>query len=451
VINDITTEKTTYKIERSFTLEEQKNNSLHKIDKKTVQERLQLLLDADSFHETDNQVISPYLSKKYLTDGVITGFGKINGRQVAIYAQDFTIKGGSLGQKHAEKICKIMDMAKKIGCPIIGIIDSGGARIDEGVHALSGYGQIFMRNARYSGIIPQISIILGPCAGGATYSPALTDFIFTTKNISNLFITGPQVVEQILHQKIYKEDLGGAQIHAQKSGVAHFISNNEIECFNQVKKLLSYIPSNYLTETNIEESLPPINQDVLSIVPENFSIGYYIKKLINTIFDEKSFFEIHENFAKNIVIGFAGLNGQTIGIIANQPMIMAGVIDIQASCKAARFIRFCDAFSIPIISLVDVPGFLPGVDQEHGGIIRHGAKLIYAYANATVPKITLILRKAFGGAYVVMGSKELGADFNFAWPNSQIAVLGAKGAVAILNRTEIDTPIHMEHYGVEYS
>lgn len=414
----------------------------HKIGKKTAWERIELLLDPSSFEELDHIAKSVFLEEKFLTDGVLTGFGTINGRQVAIYSQDFTIKGGSLGKMHSNKICKIMDIAAKVGCPIIGIIDSGGARIDEGVHALSGYGQIFMRNARYSGVIPQISIILGPCAGGATYSPALTDFIFTVTNISNMFITGPQVIEQVLHQKVNKEDLGGAMVHSQKSGVSHFISDSEDECFEQVKSLLSYLPQNYLACTSntdcSDEYVDGYATNPAEFVPENFAQGYDIRLLINIIFDTESFFEVHEHFATNIVVGFARLNGQSIGLVANQPLVMAGAIDIEASCKAARFINFCDAFSIPIISLVDVPGFLPGIDQEHNGIIRHGAKLIYAYATATVPKITLILRKAFGGAYVVMGSKELGADFNFAWPNSQIAVLGAKAAVAILHRSDLE-------------
>lgn len=437
--SDIAIEKMAYHINGPEVGVQDKIGRQHRLGKRTAQERLQSLLDPDSFQETDHLAVSHFLSEKFCTDGVITGFGKIDGNQIAVYAQDFTIKGGSLGKRHAEKICKVMDMAAKIGCPIIGIIDSGGARIDEGVHALSGYGQIFMRNARYSGIVPQISIILGPCAGGATYSPALTDFIFTTNNISNMFITGPQVVEQVLHQKVNKEELGGALVHARKSGVAHFIAKDEDECFEQVKQLLSYLPGNYLANPDV------VNQDgqdnlinIQEIVPSNFSQGYDIRNFINTVFDVESFFEVHENFAQNIVVGFARLSGHVVGLVANQPLVKAGVIDIDASCKAARFIRFCDAFSLPIISLVDVPGFLPGVDQEHDGIIRHGAKLIYAYATATVPKITLILRKAFGGAYVVMGSKELGADFNFAWPYAHIAVLGAKGAVAILHRSEFE-------------
>jgi acetyl-CoA carboxylase carboxyltransferase component len=425
----------------TFGTSQDKIEKQHKLGKLTARERLESLLDHQSFQEIDALACSPFLKEKFYSDGVIAGMGKINGQQVAIYAQDFTIKGGSLGKRHAEKICKVMDMAVKVGCPIIGIIDSGGARIDEGVHALSGYGQIFSRNVRYSGVVPQLSIILGPCAGGATYSPALTDFIFTAAGISNMFITGPAVVEQVLHQKISKDELGGAQVHTQKSGVAHFIAQNETDCFDQLKQLLAYLPANYLSPaprlSPEEIDLTVEDSDIFDLVPQNFSQGYDIRNFINFIFDLESFFEVQENFATNIVIGFARLNGHVVGIVANQPAVKAGVIDIDASCKTSRFILFCNAFSLPIISLVDVPGFLPGVDQEHQGIIRHGAKLIYAYAIATVPKITLILRKAFGGAYVVMGSKELGADFNFAWPNAQIAVLGAKGAVAILYHTEL--------------
>ncbi len=364
---------------------------------------------------------------------MVTGFGTIAGRKVAVYAQDFTIKGGSLGKRHAEKICKIMDLAAKVGCPIIGIIDSGGARIDEGIHALAGYGSIFTRNCRYSGVVPQISLVLGPCAGGATYSPALTDFIFTTQGISNLFITGPQVISQVLHQTITKEDLGGAQVHAERSGVVHVVTQTEDECFARVKKLLEYLPGNYLMSLPVQVFNEAGDGDITAIVPQNFNQGYDIKKVIAALADRDSFYEIHELFAPNMVTGFAFMGGMAVGMVANQPAVKAGTIDIDASCKAARFIRFCDSFGFPIVSLVDVPGYLPGVEQEHQGIIRHGAKLLYAYATATVPKITVILRKAFGGAYIVMGSKELGADVNFAWPNAHIAVLGAKAAVSILH------------------
>ncbi|MCK4651050.1 acyl-CoA carboxylase subunit beta [Candidatus Babeliales bacterium] len=408
--------------------------------KYTATQRLNMLLDAESFEQIDQLVTSPFSSNKNYTDGVITGFGKIDGKKVAIYAQDFTIRGGSIGKHHAKKICKIMDMAAKIGCPIIGLIDSGGARIEEGIHGLKGVGEIFLRNVRYSGIIPQISVILGPCAAGATYSPALTDFIFTTEKISHMFVTGPVVISKVLHQTITKENLGGSKIHNQFSGVSHIESQNEQECFFKVKTLFSYLPNNYLsqeeTSKNYFEEPEKINLE--KIVPDKINKSYDIKDIINGIFDKNSFFEIHKYFAQNIVVGFAKLAGYVIGVVANQPLIKAGTLDIDSSCKAARFIRFCDSFSIPIISLVDVPGFLPGIDQEHNGIIKHGAKLIYAYAQATVPKITVVLRKAYGGAYIVMGSKHLASDFNFAWPTAQIAVMGAKGAIAILNGKELN-------------
>lgn len=416
------------------------------IKKKTVRERIKLLVDKDSFEEIGQQVVSHFLEKKVPTDGVLTGFATIDGRQVALYAQDFTFKGGSLGKFHAQKICKIMDTAAKIGCPIIGIIDSGGARIDEGIHALSGYGEIFLRNVRYSGVIPQISLVLGPCAGGAVYSPALTDFIFTTKKISQLFITGPQVIKKVMHEDISKEELGGTHAHSTKSGVVHFVTETEEECFSKVKNLLSYLPSNYLDvpaqsedllqNTCEQDKFLPAEKTLSQIVPEQPNKAYDIKNVINSIVDH-SFLEIQKDFAPNIVIGFAHINNQSIGIIANQPQVLAGALDIDASCKAARFINFCDSFSIPIVSLVDIPGFLPGVDQEHNGIIRHGAKLLAAYAQATIPKITIILRKAFGGAYIVMGSKHLGADFVYSWPKAQIAVLGPEPAVAILHRKKL--------------
>jgi propionyl-CoA carboxylase beta chain len=414
--------------------------------KKTARERLDSLLDLESFQEIDQLATSSLLPSKEYTDGVVTGFGTIDGRRVAIFSQDFTIKGGSLGKRHAEKICKIMDLAVKIGCPIIGILDSGGARIDEGIHALAGYGQIFMRNARYSGVVPQISLILGPCAGGAVYSPALTDFIFMTENISQMFITGPQVIQQVLHQTITKEELGGTGVHATQSGVAHVVTSTENDCFAKVKQLLSYLPNNYLSKSNHSQPISPRQHAIESLVPININQAYDMKQVIDALFDANSFFELQPNFATNIIIGFSRLNGQTVGIVANQPSSKAGTIDIDASCKAARFISMCDNFGIPIISLVDVPGFLPGIDQEHDGIIRHGAKLLYAYAHATVPKITLILRKAYGGAYIVMGSKGLGADFNFAWPQAQIAVLGAQAAVSILHGKMLQTLPEEERY-----
>jgi len=427
-----------------------------KLGKKTARQRITMLVDKDSFEEIDQLVISPFLKEKNYTDGVISGFGKINNQKVALYAQDFTLKGGSLGKHQSQKICKVMDMAAKTGCPIIGIIDSGGARIDEGIHSLVGYGDIFLRNVRYSGVIPQISLILGPCAGGAVYSPALTDFIFTTQNISSLFITGPQVIQQALHQTITKEELGGANVHAQKSGVSHVTTQTEEECIEKVKRLLSLLPSNYLSspskdkqdkmgfepalfldEQKIDQQTAEFT-NLKNLFPESINQAYDIKTIINNIVDQNSFFEIQEQFAKNIVIGFARIENNVVGIVANQPMEMAGVIDIDASCKAARFINFCDNFNIPIISFVDVPGFMPGIDQEHNGIIRHGAKLLYAYARATIPKITIILRKAYGGAYIVMGSKQLDADFNFAWPSAQIAVLGTQGAISILHGKKLN-------------
>ncbi|KKQ49271.1 MAG: Carboxyl transferase [candidate division TM6 bacterium GW2011_GWF2_38_10] len=413
-------------------------NNAREIKKMRVRERLDLLLDAHSFQEWDHLAVSSIIDKKEITDGVITGFGTINKRKVAIYAQDFSIKGGSLGKRHAEKICKIMDMAVKVGCPIIGIIDSGGARIDEGIHALAGYGSIFARNARYSGIVPQISLILGPCAGGATYSPSLTDFIFTTQGISNLFITGPQVIEKALHQKITKEALGGAMVHAKTSGVAHFVAQTEADCFQMLKQLFEYLPNNYLDDVSMRAYDQTLEYpDPCDLVPANFSQSYSIKRVIQALVDADSFFEVHELFAANMVTGFAFMGGRAVGIVANQPSVKAGTIDIDASCKAARFIRFCDCFGLPVVTLVDVPGYLAGVDQEHQGIIRHGAKLLYAYATATVPKITVVLRKAFGGAYIAMGSKDLGADVNAAWPQAQIAVLAASAAVQILHAKKI--------------
>ena len=402
--------------------------------KNTARNRIDFILDEGTFEETDQLTKSHFLEKNFYTDGVITGFGKIDGREVAIFSQDFTLKGGSLGIQHANKICKIMDLAAKTGCPIIGILDSGGARIDEGIHALAGYGNIFLRNSRYSGIIPQISVVLGPCAGGAVYSPALTDFILTTNKISQMFITGPQVIKETMHETVTKEELGGAKTHATKSGISHITSETEEECFYNLKTLLSYLPSNYLTPTPIQPSIPKSTIDVESIIPKNSRHAYNIKDIIEAIVDEDSFFEIQAEFANNIVTGFANIEGEVVGIVANQPMMRAGAIDINASCKAARFINTCNNFNITILSLVDVPGFLPGVNQEHNGIIRHGAKLIYAYSNATVPKITVILRKAFGGSYIVMGSRHLGADMVYAWPNAQIAVMGASGAVNILHK-----------------
>lgn len=404
----------------------------HANGKLTARERIEALLDDASFQETDQLARS---ADGMLTDGVVCGFGTINGRRIALYAQDFTINGGSLGHTHAQKICKIMDTAAHIGCPIIGLIDSGGARIQEGISALAGYGEIFKRNVRYSGIIPQISVILGPCAGGAAYSPALTDFVFAVDSISNLFITGPQVIEEVLGEKITKDALGGAHAHASRSGVVHYVAPNEIACFEALRMLLSYLPDNYKALPPLQETTYPEASTSFSI-PEDMQQAYDIRHVINSLTMQNSFFELQPDFANNIVIGFARINNESVGIVANQPLAKAGTIDIDASCKAARFINFCDSFNIPILTLVDTPGFLPGVEQEHNGIIRHGAKLLYAYAQATVPQITVILRKAFGGAYIVMGSKHLGADFCFALPCAQIAVLGSRAASAILHGKE---------------
>ncbi|MBM3886835.1 acyl-CoA carboxylase subunit beta [Candidatus Dependentiae bacterium] len=427
--------------EDAATMSPKRYNAQHAAGKKTVRERLAMLLDAHSFEEIDQFVTPLSNDLKLYTDGVITGFGTIHGRRVAIYAQDFTIKGGSLGKKHAEKICKVMDMAAKIGCPIIGLIDSGGARIDEGIHALSGYGSIFMRNIRYSGVVPQISVILGPCAGGAAYSPALTDFIIMTKDISQLFITGPQVIEQVTNQVITKEELGGWEVHSSKSGLAHLIANSEQEAFYTLKKLLTYLPQNYLETTRRIDKID-VQEDFALLaaqLPDNPNQTYDMRNIIFGVIDQNSYCELQPNFAMNIITAFARIDGHAVGIVANQPLIKAGTIDIDASTKAARFIQTCNNFGLPIVSLVDVPGYLPGIEQEHNGIIRHGAKLLYAYAQATVPKITIIIRKAFGGAYIVMGSKELGADFNYAWPTAQIAVLGARAAVTIMQAKYLTT------------
>lgn len=415
----------------------------HDKGKLTARERIALLVDPHSFLETDQLVVArgdSVLHATTYTDGVVTGFATVDGRQVALYAQDFTMQGGSLGSQHARKICKIMDTAAKIGCPIIGIIDSGGARIGEGIHALAGYGDIFYRNVRYAGIVPQLSIIVGPCAGGAVYSPALTDFIFTVSGISQLFITGPQVIAQVTGEQVTKEELGGAGPHSTQSGVVHQVSSSEEDCFENVRTVLSFLPSNYKSVSPAgprSSELPTPQLDKL--VPKNLQQSYDMHEVIAALVDPDSFHELQPGFAPNMLTGFAHLNGASVGIVANQPLVKAGAIDIDASCKAARFINICNAYDIPVISLVDVPGYLPGVAQEHGGIIRHGAKLLHAYAQATCPKLTVIVRKSFGGAYIVMGSKQLGADFVFAWPEAQIAVLGAAGAVQIIHRRTLAT------------
>ena len=416
----------------------------HAKGKLTARERIHFLMDQGSFEELGMLVTHRSTNfgldkQQFLGDGVVTGYGTIDGRLVYVYAQDFTVLGGSLAEAHAEKICKIMDMAMKNGAPIIGLNDSGGARIQEGVVSLGGYADIFYRNTRASGVVPQLSAIMGPCAGGAVYSPALTDFIMMVENTSYMFVTGPNVVKTVTHEEVTAEELGGANTHATKSGVAHFTSSNEIELINNLKKLLSYIPQNCeeeppsLNYTSVDESRLKLQE----IVPDNPNQPYDMKEVVNGIIDDHSFFEVHQDYAENIVCGFGRLAGRSIGIVANQPAFLAGVLDNHASNKAARFVRFCDSFNIPLLVLEDVPGFLPGTDQEWNGIINNGAKLLYAFSEATVPRVTLITRKAYGGAYDVMNSKHIGADLNYAWPTAEIAVMGAKGAAEIIFRKEI--------------
>lgn len=405
--------------------------------------RILALLDEGSFHEYDMFVEHEEKNfgmetKELPGDGVITGTGTIGGAPVCIYAQDFTVMGGSLGLKHARKITKIMDHALKMKIPCIGINDSGGARIQEGIGALAGYGEIFYRNTMASGVIPQLSVILGPCAGGAVYSPALTDFVFVVENISKMFITGPNVIETVLGEKISQEDLGGARVHAEITGNAHFYAANEMECFKQIKTLISLIPhNNQKRAQSIEPKDPKFRKKIENIIPADPKQPYDVRDVIYALTDESKFFEVQELWAANIVIGFGRMDGETVGFVANQPMYLAGVLDCDASDKAARFIRFCDAFNIPIITLEDMPGYLPGVDQEHAGVIRHGAKMLYAYSEATVPKVTVILRKAYGGGYIAMNSRHLGADFVYALPSAEIAVMGPEGAANIIFRKEI--------------
>ncbi|WP_337866152.1 acyl-CoA carboxylase subunit beta [Ignavibacterium sp.] len=424
-----------------------KIDAQHKKGKLTARERIELLVDEGSFDEIDmfikHRAKNFGLDKiNYPSDGVVTGFAKIDGRPIALFSQDFTVFGGSLSETHAEKIVKIMNMAMKAGIPVIGLNDSGGARIQEGVNSLGGYADIFLLNTLASGVIPQISVILGPCAGGAVYSPAITDFVFMVRNTSYMFVTGPNVVKTVTHEDVTFEELGGADTHAIKSGVAHFVFDSEIETLQNVRKLLSYLPLNFMDQPqrnkfNIEELVEEPKLD--TIIPDNPNKPYDIKEVISLIVDNGEFFEVHKDFAENIVTGFARMSGMSVGIVANQPEVLAGVLDINASVKGARFVRFCDAFNIPLLVFVDVPGFLPGTEQEWGGIIRHGAKLLYAFSEATVPKVTVITRKAYGGAYDVMNSKHIRGDFNFAWPSAEIAVMGPKGAVEIIFKKEIES------------
>ena len=415
----------------------------HSKGKLTARERIALLLDEGTFVELDKYVThrgdDPTVPKFY-GDGAVTGFGTIAGRQVFVFSYDFTVLGGSLGEMTGKKISKAMDHAMKVGCPIIGIIDSGGARIQEGVSSLDGYGDIFFHNTMASGVIPQITASIGPCAGGAVYSPAMTDFVIMVENIGQMFVTGPEVVKEVLSQEVSFEELGGARAHATKSGVAHFIAKNEYDCFDKIKKLVSFLPQNNTEEPAIVETNDDPNRidaDLINKLPENPYQQYDMKEIIKSVVDNGDFFEIHELFAENILVGFARMGGRAVGIIANQPQFLAGALDINSSNKAARFIRFCDAFNIPIVTLVDTPGYLPGTDQEHNGIIRNGSKLLFAYCEATVPKITCIIGKAYGGAYIAMGSKNLRADINYAWPNAEIAVLGPEAAITIIHRREL--------------
>jgi len=420
--------------------------SQHKKGKLTARERLHFLLDEGSFEEigmlvTHRSTDFGMETEKYPGDGVVTGYGNINGRLVYVFSQDFTVFGGSLSETHAEKICKIMEMALKNGAPLLGLNDSGGARIQEGVVSLGGYADIFYRNVQASGVIPQLSAIMGPCAGGAVYSPAITDFILMVENTSYMFVTGPSVVKTVTHEQVTSEELGGASTHAIKSGVTHFSCANELDAINHLKQLLSYMPQNCeekpLTLTysdNQDESRPMLNK----VIPDNANQPYEVREIIAQLADEDSFLEVHKDFAENIVVGFARLAGKSLGIVANQPAYLAGVLDNHASVKAARFVRFCDCFNIPLLVLEDVPGFLPGTDQEWNGIITNGAKLLYAFSEATVPRITVITRKAYGGAYDVMNSKHIGADLNYAWPTAEIAVMGAKGAAEIIFKKEIN-------------
>ena len=417
----------------------------HSRGKLTARERLALLMDEATFEELDPFVTHRVTDfglgdRKVLGDAVVTGYGKVEGRQVFAFAQDFTVMGGSLSEAVSQKICKLMDLAAKSGSPLVGLNDSGGARIQEGALSLAAYGEIFLRNTLYSGVVPQISVIVGPSAGGAVYSPAITDFVFMVKGTGQMYITGPDVIKAVTGEEVTHEQLGGAEPHATRSGVAHFVCETEEECINEVRHLLSFLPANNLDDPPVErtEDLPDrMEPDLRYIVPEDSNRAYDMRDVIYKVVDQEEFMEVHQNFAPNVVVGFARLNGRPVGVVGNQPGYLAGVLDIDASTKAARFVRFCDCFNIPLITFVDVPGFMPGVDQEYGGIIRHGAKLIFAYAEATVPKISVITRKAYGGAYIVMSSKHLRADINLAWPSAEIAVMGAEGAVNIIYRDEI--------------
>ncbi len=433
----------------------------HDKGKMTARERLEVLLDPGSFVELDRFVTHRatdfgLADERYLGDGVVTGHGRIDGRLVYVFSQDFTVFGGSLSETHAEKICKVMDLAVRNGAPIVGLNDSGGARIQEGVVSLGGYAEIFLRNTLASGVVPQISAVLGPCAGGAVYSPAITDFVFMVRGISYMFVTGPSVVKTVTHEDVTFDQLGGADVHATTSGVAHFAYDSELEALAAIRTLLSYLPSNNLDDAPVRTTGDPVDrrdEELLGIVPDSATQPYDMHEVIRRIVDHGEFFEVHKAFAENLIVGFARLGGRPVGVVANQPAVLAGVLDINASLKGARFIRFCDAFNIPLVTFEDVPGFLPGVAQEHGGIIKHGAKLLYAYCEATVPKLTVITRKAYGGAYDVMNSKHVRGDYNVAWPTAEIAVMGPKAAVEVLYKgdaTEAQETEYREKFAHPY-
>jgi acetyl-CoA carboxylase carboxyltransferase component len=432
----------------------------HESGKLTARERLEKLLDENSFVEVDAFVETRAIDfdmqkKKIPGDGVVTGYGTIDGRPVFVASQDFTVIGGSLGEAHARKITKVMDMAMKVGAPFISINDSGGARIEEGIDALSGYGEIFFRNTLASGVIPQISVIMGPCAGGAVYSPAITDFVFMVDKTSYMFITGPQVIKSVTGEDVTFESLGGSEVHNSKSGVAHFRCANEEECIKEIRRLISYIPDNNLTDPEVlvvTDDPNRLEESLSGIVPDSSNKPYDMKEIITKVMDNGEFMEVHRHFAQNIIVGFGRLNGKTVGIVANQPNVLAGVLDVDSSDKAARFVRFCDSFNIPLVSFTDTAGYLPGTGQEYSGIIRHGAKLLYAFSEATVPKINVIVRKAYGGAYIAMNSKHLGADIVFAWPSAEIAVMGPEGAANIIFRKEIaaaEDPVECREQKIE--
>ena len=433
-------------------------DSQHKKGKLTARERLELLLDPDSFEEWDmfkehRCTDFGMAETKNPGDGVVTGYGTINGRLVFVFSQDFTVFGGSLSETHAEKICKVMDHAMKVGAPVIGLNDSGGARIQEGVASLGGYADVFQRNVMASGVIPQISMIMGPCAGGAVYSPAMTDFIFMVKDSSYMFVTGPEVVKTVTHEEVTAEELGGAVTHTTKSGVADLAFENDVEALNYLRRLVNFLPANNREKPPVQKTNDPAERldfSLDTLVPDNANKPYDMKELIIKMVDDCDFFEIQPDYAKNIITGFARMDGHPVGIVANQPLVLAGCLDIKSSIKAARFVRFCDAFNIPVVTLVDVPGFMPGTSQEYGGIIKHGAKLLYAYAECTVPKVTVITRKAYGGAYDVMSSKHLRGDVNLAWPSAEIAVMGPKGAVEIIFREEKNDPAKLAEREAEY-